>query len=326
MARSTKAVRVHETGGPDVLRYEDIEVADPGEGEVLLRQTAVGLNFIDIYFRTGLYPVQLPAVLGQEAAGVVEAVGPGVTSLAPGDRVAYAGIAGAYAGLRNVPAARAVKIPEGVTEEQAAALMLKGMTARYLLLATTKVGPGQTIVVHAAAGGTGQILVAWGKHLGAKVIATTGSAEKAELARKLGADHAVVLGKDDLVETVEAATAGAGADVVYDSVGKDTFDLSLASLKMRGLLVSFGQASGPVPPVSTAALAAKCLYLTRPRLHAYIATRSELEETAGDLFAVVRAGIVRAEVGQRFSLADAKDAHRALESRKTTGSTILLPG
>jgi NADPH2:quinone reductase len=326
MATNTKAVRIHEVGGPEVLQYEEVEVAEPGPGQVLVRQSAIGLNFIDVYHRTGLYPLPLPAVIGQEGAGVVESVGPGVTSISPGDRVAYAGLMGAYAERRLALADRLVRLPDDVTEEAAAALMLKGMTARYLLRATTSVGPGQTIVVHAAAGGTGQVLVAWGKHLGANVVAVAGSPEKTAVAKRLGADHTVVLGKDDLVDVVKQATGGRGADVVYDSVGKDTIEKSMECLKVRGLLVSFGQSSGTPSPIPLGALAKKCLYLTRPTLFAYVAARAELEETANDLFAVVRAGAVKPDIGKRYPLSATADAHRALEARQTTGATVLLPG
>lgn len=323
-SRSAQVVRIHRTGGPEVLELEAEEVGLPAEGQALVRQTAVGLNFIDVYHRTGLYEVPLPFVLGQEAAGVVEAVGPGVDSLAPGDRVAYAGMAGAYADLRLAPADRLVKLPSAVSDEAAAALMLKGMTARYLLRATTSVSKGQTIVVHAAAGGTGQILVRWAKHLGATVVGVVGSEAKAAVVRQLGAD-AVVIGTSTLVKTVLDLTGGSGADVVYDSVGKDTFDSSLECLRTRGLCVSFGQSSGAVPPMPLTALAKKCLYLTRPSLFGYTATRAELEETANDLFAAVAAGVVASDIGQTFPLARVADAHRALEGRKTLGATVLLP-
>lgn len=317
-------VRIHETGGPDVLQVERETVPAPSEGQVLVRQTAVGLNFIDVYHRTGLYPVPLPTVLGQEGAGVVEAVGPGVTSPAPGDRVAYASVGGAYASLRLVPADKLLLLPPHVTDEAAAALMLKGMTARYLLRATTSVGAGQTIVIHAAAGGTGQLLVRWAKHLGATVVGVVGSEAKAEAVRALGADR-VVVGAAELPKVVSEITGGRGADVVYDSVGKDTFDVSLECLRVRGLCVSFGQASGPVPPMPLAALAKKSLFLTRPSLFAYTATRAELEETAQDLFAALRAGAVVPDIGQRYPLSGAADAHRALEARKSVGATVLLP-
>ncbi len=318
------AVRVHQTGDASALRFEAVDVGAPGEGEALVRQTAVGLNFIDVYHRTGLYPLPLPAVLGQEAAGVVEAVGPGVTLVAPGDRVAYAGVLGGYADRRLVPADRLVQIPAGVTERDAAALMLKGMTARYLLRATTSVGPGHVVVVFAAAGGTGQILVRWAKHLGATVIANVGSEAKARVVERLGAD-AVVVGTAGVCEAALDLTGGKGADVVYDSVGKDTFETSLACLRVRGLLVSFGQSSGSPPPVPLSSLAKKCLYLTRPTLFAYTAARADLEETAADLFAVVERGVVAADIGQTFALADAAGAHRALEARETVGATVLLP-
>jgi NADPH2:quinone reductase len=321
---AARAVRVHQTGDASVLCLETIDVGAPGYGQALVKQTAIGLNFIDVYHRTGLYPLPLPAVLGQEGAGVVEAVGPGVTGVSPGDRVAYAGVLGAYADRRMVPADRLVALPEGVSERDAAALMLKGMTARYLLRATTSVGPGQTVVVFAAAGGTGQILVRWAKHLGAKVVANVGSEEKAAIVRGLGAD-AVVVGTAGVAAAAHDLSGGHGADVVYDSVGKDTFETSLDCLRVRGLLVSFGQSSGSPPPVPLGSLAKKCLYLTRPTLFAYTAERADLEETAADLFAVVKAGVVSADIGQTFSLADAVAAHLALEGRKTVGATVLLP-
>ncbi len=292
---------------------------------MLLRQTAVGLNFIDVYHRTGLYPLPLPAGLGQEAAGVVESVGDGVTDLAPGDRVAYAGLGGAYATARIAPADRLVKLPDGVDDRVAAAAMLKGMTARYLLRATTTIGSGQTVVVHAAAGGTGQILVQWAVHLGATVIAVVGSKEKAELAKRLGAAHAVVRGEESFVDKALGVTNGRGVDVVYDSVGKATFAQSLECLKLRGLMVSFGQASGPVPPFELSALAKKSLYLTRPSLFAYTTTRAELVDSATDLFEAIARGHVRIDVAQTFALQDVAKAHEALESQKTTGSTVLLP-
>ena len=318
------AVRIHETGGPECLRVEQVTVPPPSEGQALVRQTAVGLNFIDVYHRTGLYPVPLPYVLGQEGAGVVEAVGPGVTTVAPGDRVGYASVAGAYADRRLVPADKLLLLPPHVTDEAAAALMLKGMTARYLLRATTSVSAGQTVVIHAAAGGTGQLLVRWAKHLGATVVGVVGSESKAAIVRALGADR-VVMGAAELPRAVSEITGGRGADVVYDSVGKDTFDASLECLRVRGLCVSFGQASGPVPPMPLAALAKKSLFLTRPSLFAYTATRAELEETAADLFAAMEAGALVPEIGQRFPLSEAADAHRALEARRTVGATVLLP-
>lgn len=320
-----RVVRIHETGGPSVLRVEEVEVPAPKAGEALIRHTAIGLNFIEVYHRTGLYPLPLPSGLGQEAAGVVEAVGEGVTELRPGDRVAYAGLNGSYATARVAPANRLVKLPEGIDDRVAAASMLKGMTARYLLRATTSVGPGQTVVVHAAAGGTGQILVQWAVHLGATVIAVVGSKPKAELAKGLGAAHTVVRGDESFVDKALAVTNGRGVDVVYDSVGKATFAQSLECLKLRGLMVSFGQASGPVPAFELGALAKKSLYLTRPSLFAYTTTRAELVDSATDLFEVIERGHVRIDVAQTFALEDVARAHEALESQKTTGSTVLLP-
>jgi NADPH2:quinone reductase len=319
------AIRVHEPGGPEVLRAEEIDVAAPGEGQALVRQTAVGLNFIDVYHRSGLYPLALPAVIGQEAAGVVEAVGPGVVDLAPGDRVAYAGVPGAYASARVAPASRLVKIPPSVSDRDAAALLLKGMTARYLLKATTKIGEGDTVVVHAAAGGTGQLLVRWALHLGATVVGVVGSDEKAAVVSALGAQAVVVSPRESFVQKALEITGGRGADVVYDSVGKDTFHRSLEALRTRGMLVSFGQSSGPIGAFEIGVLAPKCLYLTRPSLFAYTQTRAELDETAADVWAAAEAGVIQANVTHTFPLARAAGAHRALEGRRTTGATVLLP-
>jgi NADPH2:quinone reductase len=323
-----KAIRIHQHGGPEVLRYEDVDPGKPGKGEVLLRHTAIGLNFIDTYFRTGLYaaPNGLPLTPGGEAAGEVIALGEGVDGLRIGDRVAYAGGPGSYAEQRVMPADRLVKIPDGVSDEQAAGMMLKGMTAEYLLRRTYAVKPGDKVLYHAAAGGVGLIFGQWAKHLGVEVIGTVGSAEKAELARAHGYAHVVNYSETDFVKAVNDITAGARCDVVYDSVGKDTFDGSLDCLKPRGLLVSFGQSSGAVPPVNIGILSQKgSLYLTRPTLFAYIASRAELEESAAALFDVVRSGAVEIRINQRYPLSEAAQAHRDLEGRKTTGTTVLIP-
>jgi len=319
------AIRIHRNGGPEVLVWEEIPVPAPGPGEARVRQRAVGVNFIDVYQRTGLYPVTLPAVLGQEGAGVVEAVGPGETDVAVGDRVAYGGIPGAYAEVRTVPAERLVKLPDGIDDELAAAIMLKGMTAEFLLRRSHRVSSGETIVFHAAAGGVGQIACQWAKALGATVIGTVGSAAKVDVARRHGCDH-VVLTTDDLAARVRSLTGGTGADVVYDSVGRDTFEASLDSLRPRGLLVSYGNASGPVPPFAPLVLTTKgSLFLTRPSLVHYIATRAELLASAGAVFGAVLAGEIRVEIGQRYPLAEAARAHADLEGRRTTGPTVLLP-
>ena len=321
------AVRIHETGGPEVLRWEPVEVGEPGPGEARLRHTAIGLNYIDTYHRTGLYPLPLPAVIGMEGAGEVIAVGPGVTHIAVGDRVAYAGLpVGAYAEERLIPAHRLVRLPDGLDDRQAAAMMLQGMTARYLLRATYRVEPGQTILIHAAAGGVGLIACQWAKHLGATVIGTVGSEEKAALAQAHGCDHPIIYTREDFVARVRDITGGAGVPVVYDSVGQTTYMGSLDCLAPRGFLVLFGQASGPVPPFDLGLLAAKgSLYITRPTLMTYTAERNDLVTTASELFEVVQSGAVKIEVHQTFPLQDAAEAHRALEGRRTTGSTILLP-
>jgi NADPH2:quinone reductase len=323
----TGVVRVHETGGPEVLRYEQVEVGQPGPGQALIRQTAVGLNFIDVYFRSGLYPApSLPFVAGQEGAGVVEAVADGVTEVKVGQRVAYAGPLGAYAERRLIPADRLVAIPDGIADEQAAAMMLKGMTAHYLLRRTFRVEPGQTILFHAAAGGVGLIACQWAKHLGATVIGTVGSAEKAELARAHGCDHPIRYDQEDLVARVRQLTGGKGVPVVYDSVGKATFERSLDCLAPLGLMVCFGQSSGKIPPFDTGILGQKgSLFLTRPSLLHYTAARADLVRAASELFEVVKSGAVKINVNQRYPLRDAVAAHRALEGRKTTGSTVLLP-
>lgn len=321
------AIRIHTPGGPENMVWEEVEVGSPGPGQVRVRHTAVGLNFIDVYHRTGLYPQPLPFTLGLEAAGVVEQVGEGVTDVAVGDRVGYcAGPIGSYSEARLYPADRLVKLPDWLDDRTAAAMLLQGMTARYLLRETYRVKPGDTILIHAAAGGVGLIACQWAKALGATVIGTVGSEEKAELARAHGCDHPVLYRTEDLVARVKEITGGKGVPVVYDSVGKDTFETSLDCLGLRGLMVSFGNASGPVPPFSLQELGKRGgLYITRPSLFHYVGTRAELVETADDLFAVVQDGRVKVEVRQTYALRDAAEAHRDLEARKTTGSTILLP-
>ena len=323
-----KAIRIHEHGGPEVLRYEDVDPGTPGRGEVLVRHTAIGLNFIDTYFRTGLYPSPsgLPLTLGGEAAGEVIGLGEGVTELKVGDRVAYTGGPGAYVEQRVLPADRLVKIPDGVTDEEAAGMLLKGMTAEYLLRRTYAVKPGDAVLYHAAAGGVGLIFGQWARHLGVDVIGTAGSAEKVELAKAHGFAHVVNYRETDFVKAVVDITGGGKCDVVYDSVGKDTFDGSLDCLKPRGLMVSFGQSSGAVPPLNVGILSQKgSLYLTRPTLFAYIATRADLEKSAAALFDVVRSGAVKIRVNQRYPLSEAARAHADLEGRKTTGTTVLIP-
>jgi len=324
---TTHAVRMHEKGGPEVLRWEAVALAQPAAGEVRLRHTAVGLNFIETYQRSGFYPIALPAILGTEAAGVVEALGEGVSGLAVGDRVAYAtGPLGAYAEQRNVPASVLVKVPDGVTDAVAAAAMLKGMTAHYLVRRIHRVAPGETILVHAAAGGVGSILCQWAKHLGATVIGTVGSEEKAALARENGCDHVILYRTEDVRLRVEALTGRRRVPVVYDSVGKDTFLSSLACLQPFGMMVTYGQSSGAVPPFDPRILAAHgSLFLTRPTLNDYVRERADLESTAAELFEVIASGAVKVAIGQTFPLRDAETAHRALESRQTSGSTILLP-
>jgi len=321
------AIRIHSFGGPEVMQWEPVDLPAPGPGEALVRQTAIGLNFIDIYERTGLYPGALPMGLGREAAGVVEAVGSGTKSLKPGDRVAYAsGQPGAYADQRLLPADRLVKIPDGVSDRLAAAAMLKGMTAQFLLRRTFRVRAGSVAVVHAAAGGVGLIATQWARHLGATVIGVVGSEAKAAVAREHGCHEVLILGRDDLPARIRALTKGQGADVVYDSVGKDTFLPSLDSLRPLGMMVTYGNASGPVPPFQPLELAKRgSLFLTRPTLFHYIARRQDLERAARELFAVIGSGAVRIEVGQTYALRDVAQAHRELEGRRTVGSTVLLP-
>ena len=321
----TKAIRIHKTGGPDVLQWDDISVGKPGKGEALIRQTAVGLNYIDTYQRSGLYPVPLPTVLGSEGAGVVEAVGEGVTDVKVGDRVAYHSALGAYAERRIMPAWLLVPLPPEIDDKTAASMMLKGCTVQYLLKRTYPVKKGDTILFHAAAGGVGLIAGQWAKSLGATVIGTVGSEEKAKLARQNGYDHVINYSTEDFVARVKEITGGAGLPVVYDSVGKDTFLKSLDCLQRRGLMVSFGQSSGPVEPIQTGLLSAKgSIFLTRPTLGHYTANRAEVLETANDLFDVVKRGIVKIAVNQTYPLKDAAQAHRDLESRKTTGATVLI--
>ena len=322
----TKAIVVRSLGGAEVLKLEDVPLGPPGPGEVQIRQAAVGLNFIDVYFRTGLYKTELPFVPGKEGAGTVTALGEGVKDLAVGDRVAYASADGAYAAERNIAVRHLVKVPEGISLETAAAMMLKGMTAQYLLLQTYKVGPGSVILFHAAAGGVGLIAGQWAKALGATVIGTAGSKAKIDLALANGYDHVIDYGKEDFAARVRELTDGAGVDVVYDSVGKDTFPKSLDCLKPRGLFVSFGNASGPVEAFNLGLLSQKgSLYATRPTLFAYIATRAALDACANSLFDVVQSNKVRINIHQTYPLADAGRAHTDLEARRTSGTTLLIP-
>ena len=323
-----KAIRIHENGGPEVLRHDDVPVGTPGAGEALVRHAACGVNFIDTYHRTGLYKLPLPATLGVEGAGVVQAVGPGVTHVKSGDRVAYAGgPPGGYSEQRVMPAERLVKLPAEITDEQAAGMMLKGLTVWYLVRKTYRVQPGETVLWHAAAGGVGLIACQWLRALGATTIGTVGSDEKAALALAHGCDHTVVYTREDFTKRVKELTGGAGVPVVYDSVGKDTFLPSLDCLRLRGLMVTFGNASGPTGPVDPLLLSTKgSLFLTRPTLASYTATRAELEEGTSELFEMVRSGKVRIEVSGRYPLSEAARAHRDLEGRKTTGSLVLLPG
>ena len=323
----THAIRVHEYGGPEVLRWEEVEVGDPGPGQIRIRQTAVGLNYIDVYLRTGLYPQEtMPFTPGMEGAGVITAVGKGVRDLKVGRRVAYAGPVGAYAIERLIAADRVVRIPEGVSDKTAAAIMLKGMTAQYLLRRTYNVGPDTTLLFHAAAGGVGMIACQWAAFLGATVIGTVGSAGKALIARSHGCTHVINYREEDVIAKVKDLTKGKGVDVVYDSIGKDTFPASLDCLKPRGTWVSFGQASGPVPEFRINLLAQKgSLFATRPALGDYIATRKELVSTANDLFDVITKGKVKIAINQTYSLDEAERAHHDLEGRLTTGSTLLIP-
>ena len=323
-----KAVVVHQVGGPDVLSYEDVKVGTPGPGEVHIRNEAIGLNFLDVYYRTGLYPAPagLPLIPGHEGAGIVLAVGPDVDWLKAGDRVAYTTSIGAYAEERLIPARLLVKVPEAIPLKQAAAMMLKGLTAQYLLRQTFPVKKGDTILIHAAAGGVGLIAGQWARHIGATVIGTAGSDDKVKLALDHGYDHVINYRTENFVDRIKELTGGKGVDDVYDSVGKDTFDGSLDCLRPRGMLVCFGQSSGPVPPFDLGILSRKgSLYLTRPTLFVYVAAREALEESANELFDLVSKGIIRIEVGQTYGLQDAANAHRDLEARRTTGTTVLIP-
>jgi NADPH2:quinone reductase len=321
-----KAVRYHKQGGPEVLQLDDIQVGDPAQGQVRIRHSAIGVNFVDTYQRSGLYPMQLPATAGNEGAGVVEAVGPGVTDLKTGDRICYTGLPGSYCEQRLVPADRMVKLPQGISEEQAASMLLKGLTVHYLIFSTYAVKKGDTVLWHAAAGGVGLIACQWLKALGITTIGTAGSEEKMALAKAHGADHVINYSSGGFVEKVKAITGGKGVPVVYDSVGKSTWEGSLDCLCPRGLMVSFGNASGPVAPVNLGILAAKgSLYVTRPTLATYIAARADLVERSNALFDIVKSGKVKIEATGKYKLADAAQAHRDLESRKTTGSIILTP-
>ncbi|KAA3654523.1 MAG: quinone oxidoreductase [Proteobacteria bacterium] len=321
------AIRFHETGGPEVLRWETVDVPPPAAGEVTLRHHAVGLNYIDTYHRSGLYPVPLPSGIGLEAAGEVTALGEGVTDVRVGDRVAYAGgPIGAYAQHRNMPADRLVKLPEGISYEQGAAMMLQGLTAQYLLRRTYRVQAGDTVLIHAAAGGVGLIACQWAKALGATVIGTVGSDEKAALARAHGCDHTILYTREKFADRVREITGGKGVPVVYDSIGKDTFMDSLSCLQPRGMMVTYGNATGPVAPFDLGLLAKMgSLFVTRPTLFGYTAERADLVAMAAELFDVVGSGKVKIEIRQRYALADAAQAHRDLEARKTTGSTVLDP-
>ena len=322
-----KCIRFHEHGGPEVLRVEDCEPGKPAPGEAQIRHSAIGLNYIDVYDRTGLYPGELPSGLGREAAGVIVGLGRNTRGFRLGDRVAYVDSKpGAYCELRNVATDRLVRVSKGISDEQAAAIMLKGLTARALLRRTYRVQRGDVILVHAAAGGVGLILTQWAKALGATVIGVVGSEAKAELARRHGCRHVLILGRDELVEGVRKVTRGKGVAVVYDSVGKDTFMASLDCLRPLGMMVSYGNASGPPPAISPLELSKRgSLYLTRPTLFSYISRRADLDAAARDLFSAVRKGSVRVRIGQRYPLAEAAAAHRDLEARRTTGSTVLIP-
>jgi NADPH2:quinone reductase len=321
-----KAVRYHKQGGPEVLQFEEVPAAEPGPGQARVRHVAIGVNFVDTYQRSGLYPMQLPATAGNEGAGVVEAVGPGVTNVKAGDRVTYTGLPGSYCDVRVVPADRLVKLPEGISEEMAASMTLKGMTVQYLIHRTYAVKSGDTVLWHAAAGGVGTIACQWLKAIGATTIGTVGSDEKAALAKAHGCHHVINYNKENFVERVKSITGGKGVPVVYDAVGKTTWEGSLECLRPRGLMVSFGNASGPVAPVNLGILSQKgSLYVTRPTLATYIASRGELEETAKSLFDVVKSGSVKIETTKRYKLAEAAQAHRDLEGRKTTGSIVLVP-
>lgn len=322
-----KCIRFHEHGGPEVLRVEDFDPGKPAPGQAQVRHTAIGLNYIDIYDRTGLYPAELPSGLGREAAGVIVSLGRNTRGFRLGDRVAYADSKpGAYCELRNVAADRLVRVPRSISDEQAAAIMLKGLTARSLLRRTYRVQRGDIILVHAAAGGVGLILTQWARALGAKVIGVVGSEAKAELAHRHGCRYVLIRGRDEVVESVRKITRGQGVAVVYDSVGKDTFMASLDCLRPLGMMVSYGNASGPPPAISPLELSKRgSLYLTRPTLFSYIAGRADLDAAARELFSAVRRGMVRVRIGQRYPLVEAAAAHRDLQARRTTGSTVLIP-
>ncbi len=323
----SRSVQIHEHGGPEVLRFEDLDVGPPGPEELQIRHTAIGLNFLDVYHRTGTYPGKLPSGLGNEAAGLVTAVGKMARGFRVGDRVAYvSNTLGAYSDVRNLPAVRVVKVPKGVSDEEAAAMMLKGLTAHYLIRRTYRVKRGETILVHAAAGGVGLILCQWAKSLGVTVVGVVSSDAKAQLARKHGCRHVLISGRDPLVATVKQLTKGVGVAVVYDSVGKDTFMESLDCLRPLGMMVSYGNASGPPPAISPLELSKRgSLFLTRPTLFSYIATRPELDAAARELFAAAKKKTFRLRIDQRYPLADVATAHRDLEARRTTGSSVLLP-
>ncbi len=322
----TKAIRIHEYGGPEVMRWEDIEVGAPEPGQVRIKHSAIGLNYIDTYQRSGLYPLPLPLTLGMEGAGVVEELGEGVSDLAVGDRVAYPAPLGSYAEARLAPADRMIKLPDGIEDRQAAAMMLQGLTVQYLIRQTHRVQAGETVLVHAAAGGIGLIACQWLKHLGVTVIGTVGSAEKAELAKAHGCTHTINYREEDFVERVKELTGGKGVPVVYDGVGKDTFEGSLQCISPLGLMVTFGNASGPVPEFALGRLAPLgSLFITRPTLMTYSAKREDLMAMAAELFEVVLSGAVKIAVNQTYPLAETAQAHRDLEARKTTGSTVLLP-
>ncbi|HXU42240.1 MAG TPA: quinone oxidoreductase [Burkholderiales bacterium] len=321
-----KAIRYHKQGGPEVLQLDDIQVGEPGQGQVRIKHTAIGVNFVDVYQRSGLYPMQLPGIAGNEGAGVVDAVGPGVKGLKKGDRICYTGLPGSYCEMRLVPAERVVQIPKGISDEQAASMLLKGMTVHYLIHSTYKVKKGDTVLWHAAAGGVGLIAGQWLKKLGAVTIGTVGSDEKAKLAKAHGYKHVINYSTENFVEKVKEITKGKKLPVVYDAVGKTTWDGSLDCLQPRGLMASFGNASGPVPPQNLGILASKgSLYVTRPTLATYIASRADLVKRSTDLFNVVKSGKVKIETTKKYRLADAAQAHRDLEGRQTTGSVVLIP-
>jgi len=322
----THAIRIHETGGPEVMRWEKVDPGHPGPGQVRLRHTAIGVNFIDVYYRTGLYPASLPLILGREGAGVIEEVGEGVSGFKPGDRVSYASIMGSYAEARLIDAAHLVHLPETIDDETAAAITLQGMTARYLVKSVYPIRSGDRVLVHAAAGGVGLLLCQWASALGAEVIGTVSTKAKAELARAAGCAHPIVTTNEDFHARVLEITDGRKVPVVYDSVGRDTFMKSLDCLQPLGMMVVFGQSSGTIPPIEINLLARKgSLVLTRPMLSDFIATREQLETVSADLFEAISSGMLRATIGQRFALRDAAGAHRAIEARKTIGSTILTP-